>query len=156
MKHTFVSSSPGQYSITAITENPLHDVSLSKKSEEYSHTRTSRAKQLLNSLRNFTSAGTTPTASPNRSAKSGMVCRIPRACCRYSSPQKQPHFESSPQLRLSQTAINSSILFPVEGNDAQPFRRRTESDGSSGSVVGIIMDMRKQQSDQLSQVSVRV
>ncbi|EUB63433.1 Coiled-coil domain-containing protein [Echinococcus granulosus] len=144
MKHTFVSSSPGQYTVTAITENPLQDVSLSKKSEEYSRTRTSRAKQLLNSLRNFTSAGTTPTASPNRSANSGVVCRIPRACCRYSSPQKQQHFRSSPRLRLSQTVINS---------DAQAFRRRTESDGSPGSVTGTTMDMRKQQFGQLSTTS---
>lgn len=157
MKHTVVSTNPsGQQTVTLITDNPLQDISLSKKSQEYnSASRTSRAKQLFNSLRNFTSATATPTASPNRATGNGMVCRIPRACCRYSSPQKQPDFSKSPQMRSSQNATNATTIQVLENTrNGQGMRRRTESDGSSGTITRYIFDMHNQlNSDQLSNVS---
>lgn len=153
MKHSFVTSSTNQHFITTITENPLHDVSLSKKSEDYSRTRTSRAKQLFNSLRNFASAGVTPTASPNRNAGNGVVCRIPRTCCRYSSPQKQADLTSPPQLRFRKNAINSSLLSVLDITDKQALRQRTVSDGLPRNTPRIIMEKGAQLSDQLSIVS---
>lgn len=156
MKHTFVSSTPsGQQTVTSITENPLQDISLSKKAIEFNQTpRTSRAKQLFNSLRSFTSTSATPTASPNRATTNGVVCRIPRACCRYSSPQKQPDFNKSPQMRLSQNVINATTLSMLDNRNGQKMRRRTESDGSSGNIARYILDIRSQANcDQLSNVS---
>lgn len=154
MKHTFVSSSSGQQIVTTITENPLQDVSLTKTAGDFNQPRTSRAKQLFNSLRKFTSAGATPTASPIRVSTNGMICRIPRACCRYSSPQKQPDFSKSLQMRLSQNAINVNSVSVLENRSSQPLRRRTESDGSSENITRFILDLRNQANyDQFSMVS---
>ncbi|KAM7539945.1 hypothetical protein Aperf_G00000035514 [Anoplocephala perfoliata] len=151
MKHTFVSSSSGQQIVTTITENPFQDVSLSKTAEDVNHPHTSRAKQLFNSLRKFTSAGATPTVSPIRASTNGMICRIPRACCRYSSPQKQPDFNNTLQMGLGQNAINVTSISVLENRGSQPVRRRTESDGSSGNITRFILDLRNHSNyDQLS------
>ena len=151
MEHATATSSAHQHYISAIAGNPLHDVSLSKKSEEYPRMHVSRAKQILNSLRNFTSARVTPTASPNRTISNGVVCGIPRSCCRYNSPQRQGMISSPLLSRLSKMAAKASSFAALETDGKLAFRRKTEANWNK--MARITVDMGPHKGDQLSLVS---
>lgn len=139
MKHALVSSSNGQTTVTAVTENPLRYPSLTpKRPENHLRPRYSRAKQLFSALRNITSASPTPSASPSRASGNGYVCRIPRACCRYNSPNNAATLDRLPCTVAGEPG-DPIVSDPFE---RVHYRRRTGSDSSPGCVAQVLLDNR--------------